>query len=143
MNDVIIKEVEFKHPINRVWDAITKAEEISTWFIKADFKAEPGYQYTFTSPPNEKGCTVISGEVKKANPYVLIYTWIVADTKVETTVKWELQTTQNGTKLSLEHSGITNYAGDTAVAMFESFNGGWDNCISGLTSYLKEAVNAG
>ncbi|WOD44657.1 SRPBCC family protein [Hwangdonia lutea] len=143
MNDVIKKETVLKHNIDAVWNAITKAEEISTWFIKADFKAEKGYKYVFTSEPNEKGCTTITGEVKKANPYVLIYTWIVGDTKVETTVKWELEATKNGTKLTLEHSDISNYAGDTAIAMFESFNGGWDACISGLTSYLKQEVNAG
>lgn len=143
MTDSIKKEVVFKQPIDKVWNAISKAEEISTWFIPADFKAEKGYKYTFTSPPNEKGCTVISGEVINASPYLLIYTWIVADTKTETTVKWELTSTAEGTKLNLEHSGISNYAGETAVAMFESFNGGWDNCISGLTGYLKETVNAG
>lgn len=143
MIDSIKKEVTFNQPIDKVWSAITKAEEISTWFIPADFKAEKGYKYTFTSPPNEKGCTVISGEVKNANPYKLVYTWIVADTKIETKVTWKLTATENGTKLNLEHSGISNYAGETAVAMFESFNGGWDNCISGLTGYLKEEVNAG
>ena len=143
MKDVISKQVTFNQSIDQVWNAITKAEEISTWFIKADFKAEKGYRYTFTAEPNEKGCTVISGEVKNANPYKLVYTWIVADTKVETTVTWELTATENGTKLNLEHSGISNYAGETAIAMFESFNGGWDNCISGLTNYLKETVHAG
>ena len=143
MKDIIRKETILNHSIESVWNAITKAEEISTWFIKADFKAEEGYKYTFTSEPNEKGCTVISGEIKKSTPYTLIYTWIVADTEIETTVKWELEAIENGTKLYLEHSGITNYAGDTAVAMFESFNGGWGNCINGLTEYLKEIVNAG
>lgn len=138
MKDIIKKEVLFNHSIDKVWNAISKAEEISTWFIKADFKAEEGYKYTFTSEPNEKGCTIISGEVKKSDPYTLIYTWIVADTNVETTVKWELESTENGTKLNLEHSGVLNYQGDTAVAMFESFNGGWDNCITGLTEYLKK-----
>ena len=143
MEDKITKEKVFNHPIKTVWDAISKAEEISTWFIQADFKAEKGYQYTFTSKPNEKGCTTISGTVKEATPYVLVYTWIVADTKVETTVTWKLESVANGTKLYLEHSGISNYAGDTAIAMFESFNGGWDNCISGLVDYLKQEVNAG
>ncbi|WP_298530969.1 SRPBCC domain-containing protein [uncultured Algibacter sp.] len=143
MKDSIKKEVLFNHNIDQVWNAITKAEEISTWFIKADFKAEQGYKYTFTAEPNEKGCTIIHGEIKNANPYKLVYTWVVADTKTETTVTWELTSTKNGTKLNLEHSGITNYAGETAITMFESFNGGWDNCISGLTSYLKEEVNAG
>ena len=143
MKDSITKEKVFNHPIDKVWDAISKAEEISSWFIQADFKAEKGYQYTFTSEPNEKGCTTISGTVKEANPYVLVYTWIVADTEVETTVTWTLETITDGTKLYLEHSGISNYAGDTAIAMFESFNGGWDNCINLLTDFLKAEVNAG
>ena len=143
MKDAITKETTFNHSIDKVWNAITKSEEIATWFIQNNFKAEKGYQYTFTSEPNEKGCTTISGEVKRSDPYTLIYSWIVGDTNIETIVKWELESTENGTKLYLEHSGISNYAGETAVAMFESFNGGWDNCIHGLTSYLKDLVNAG
>ncbi len=143
MKDSIKKEVVFNHPIDQVWNAITKAEEISTWFIPADFKAEKGYKYLFTSPPNDKGCTTIGGEIVSANPYTLIYTWIEGSSDIETLVKWELESTAEGTKLTLEHSGISNYAGETAIAMFESFNGGWDNCINGLTNYLKEIVNAG
>ena len=143
MKDIIKKEHVFNHSIDTVWNAISRQEEISVWFIKANFKAEVGYKYTFTSEPNEKGCTTISGEIKKANPYVLIYTWIVADTNVETTVKWELEEVNGKTKLYLEHSGISNYAGETAITMFESFNGGWSNCIKELTSYLKKEVHAG
>ena len=142
MKDSISKEQLLPHPIGKVWSAITKAEEISTWFIKADFKAQKGYQYTFTSD-GENGCTQITGEIKQANPYVLEYSWIVADTKVETIVKWSLQETEEGTLLSLEHSGISNYDGDSALQMFTSFNGGWDNCITGLAGYLKETIHAG
>ncbi len=142
MNDVITKEHIFKHSIDKVWNAISKAEEISTWFINADFKAEPGYKYTFTAP-EEQNCTQITGVVKKANPYTLIYTWIVGDTNTETIVKWELEKLEEGTKLYLEHSGISNYPGDTAVKMFNSFNGGWDNCVSELKNYLKQMIHAG
>ena len=138
MTDIIKKEVLLNHDIDKIWNAISKADQISSWFIKADFIADVGYNYTFTSEPNEKGCTTITGEVKASHPYVLIYTWLVGGTTTETTVKWELEATQNGTKLSLIHSGISNYTGETAVAMFDSFSGGWDNCINGLTEYLKD-----
>ncbi len=141
MKDVITKEKVFHHPIDTIWNAISQAKEISTWFIQADFKAEKGYQYTFTAS-EEKGCLTITGEVKESNPYVLVYTWIVENTDVETTVSWRLESLDGGTKLYLEHSGISNYAGDTAIAMFESFNGGWDGCISQLSDYLKSEVNA-
>ncbi|OED44774.1 hypothetical protein AB832_01835 [Flavobacteriaceae bacterium (ex Bugula neritina AB1)] len=142
MKDLISKEHIFKHSIDKVWNAISKAEEISTWFIKADFKAEEGYKYTFTAS-EEQNCTQITGVVKKANPYTLIYTWIVADTNVETVVKWQLEKSDVGTKLYLEHSGISNYPGETAVKMFTSFNGGWDNCVQELSLYLTQAVHAG
>jgi uncharacterized protein YndB with AHSA1/START domain len=142
MKDVITKEATFNHPIDKVWSAITKAEEISTWFIKADFKAEKGYNYLFTAT-KDNGCISITGEVKQSNPYTLVYTWIVENTEVITTVSWQLETTKDGTNLLLKHSGISNYAGDTAIAMFESFNGGWNGCINQLTNYLKQEVNAG
>ncbi len=140
MNDTITKEATFNHSINKVWNAITNAKEISTWFLQADFKAEKGYQYTFNSKGED--CTKIMGEIKSANPYKLVYTWIVENTNIETTVTWLLETTEKGTKLQLTHSGISNYDGETAIAMFESFNGGWDNCINGLTNYLKQEINA-
>ncbi|HMB62863.1 MAG TPA: SRPBCC domain-containing protein [Eudoraea sp.] len=142
MNDVITKEHHFGHPIQRVWNAISRAEEISAWFIKADFRAEVGYKYTFTAS-EEQNCTQITGVVKEANPYTLVYTWVVADTKAETTVKWALEETETGTKLFLEHSGISNYEGESAVAMFGSFDKGWDHCITELSGYLKQAVHAG
>jgi uncharacterized protein YndB with AHSA1/START domain len=135
MSDIIKKEVIFSHPIDKVWNAISNGKEIAKWFINNNFKPEKGYNYTFTAS-EDKGCLTITGEVKQANPYTLIYTWIVQDTDVETTVKWELETTKEGTKLYLEHSGISNYEGENAVNMFNSFSGGWSDCINSLTNHL-------
>ncbi len=141
MKDLISKEKVFDHPIEKVWRAITSAEEISTWFLKADFKAEVGYRYVFKS--TGENCSPIEGEIKHADPYTLIYTWVVTEAPIETTVKWVLEEVEGGTKLYLEHSGISNYEGETALEMFNNFDGGWDNCITGLTDYLKHIVHAG
>ena len=142
MSDIITREEIINHPIDKVWSAISKAEEIFSWFLDADFKAEAGTSYTFTASP-EQNCMKITGEVKVANPYTLIYTWIVENTDVVTTVKWELEQDGENTKLHLEHSGIAGYQGETAVAMFEDFSGGWLDCIQKLNKYLMEPVNAG
>lgn len=142
MKDAIIKEQIFNHAIDKVWNAISVGEEISTWFINADFKPEPGYQYTFTAG-EEKGCTQITGIVKEANPYTLIYTWMVENTDVETTVKWTLESVAGKTKLVLEHSGISKYTDDTAITMFGHFSAGWDNCVNLLTEYLTKELHAG
>lgn len=140
MKDIISKERVFNHSIDRVWNAISKEEEISTWFIKADFKAEKGYRYTFFS--EGENCTQISGEVKEATPYTLIYSWIVQNTDVITTVKWSLKEFEGKTKLYLEHSGISGYDGETAVSMFNSFDAGWDNCAMELGKFLNSEVHA-
>ncbi|AXT55087.1 SRPBCC domain-containing protein [Aquimarina sp. MMG015] len=141
MKDVISKEQIFTHSIDKLWNAISIQEEISTWFLPADFKAEVGYQYTFHSPDKEN-CKPIVGTVKEAKPYTLIYTWTIQGTDVETTVVWRLEEIASGTKLSLEHSGISNYDGETAVEMFTSFDGGWDNCIKDLLNYITQEVHA-
>lgn len=141
MKDLISKEKVFTHSIDKVWKAISQGDEISTWFIPADFKPEVGYKYTFTSPP-EENCTPIIGEVLEATPYTLVYTWVIEDTDVVTTVKWVLEEEGEYTKLVLEHSGISNYAGETAVKMFNSFNGGWDGCVAGLEKYLEKEFHA-
>ncbi|TYA69991.1 SRPBCC family protein [Seonamhaeicola marinus] len=141
MNDVITKEHVFNHTIDKVWSAITKADEISTWFLAADFKAEKGYQYTFKSKDDH--CEPILGEVLEATPYTLVYTWVVEGTEAITKVTWNLEPFKDGTRLNLEHSGIANYKGETAVTMFENFNGGWDNCFNLLSNYLQELVHAG
>lgn len=134
MNDRIIKQHQFKHPIGQVWAAISLAEEISTWFIQADFKAEVGYQYTFTHEQ-----TKIKGKVIEVTPVTdLIYTWQIEGTDVETTVSWKLEENATGTLLTLEHAGISQYPGDTAVVMFNNFKGGWDSCVVNLEKYLSE-----
>ncbi len=142
MNDKIVREHQFEHSINKVWDAISKAEEISEWFITADFKAEQGYKYTFK---HEAGgvITTINGEVLKVNPVnELIYTWVVEGTDVITTVSWKLEENASGTFLILEHTGISNYPGENAVAMFNSFSGGWERCVNDLQAHL-EKINVG
>ncbi|MDN5210612.1 SRPBCC domain-containing protein [Fulvivirgaceae bacterium BMA12] len=139
MKDVIKKEYQYSHKINSVWNAISDPDEISAWFIKADFKPEVGYKYTFTHEQ-----TTINGEVIEANPvHKLVYTWIVVGTGVETTVSWQLQENEQGTLLTLEHSGISNYpTEDMAAIMFTNFSGGWDACITNLDKFLKESTHA-
>ena len=141
MNDKIVKEHQFAHPISKIWDAITLESEISTWFIPADFKAEQGYNYTFKHEVGDD-CTTINGKILTVNPTSeLVYTWVVEGTDIITTVSWKLEANEGGTFLILEHTGISNFPGESAVEMFNSFSGGWDNCINGLEKHLSQ-INA-
>ena len=126
MKDVITKEHVFAHPIDKVWNAISLAEEISTWFIKADFKAEKGYNYTFTSS-EEHGCLNITGECKECFSLHLDLYLDCREHHYRNCCKMGFKGNQSeGTKLFLEHSGISNYPGDSAITYFNNYNGGWD-----------------
>lgn len=140
MKDVLVKEKTFKHSIDKVWKAVTEGEEISKWFIQADFKPEVGYEYTFTAA-EEHGGTKIRGKVLDVTPYILVYSWRVGDTEVDTTVTWKLEESADGTKLTLEHSGILKYPEEAVMEMIGHFDKGWDLCISGLTEYLTNEIN--
>ena len=138
MKDSILKEKVFDHSIDKVWNAISDGKEISKWFIHADFKPEVGYEYTFTS--SGENCTVVKGKVLEASPYTLKYSWSVEGAPIETIVLWELESIDGGTKLTLEHSGISKFEGETAVEMFNHFSSGWDACMEGLTQYFKNEI---
>jgi len=141
MQDQVTREIELEHPIDTVWKAITNSDDISEWFMKTDFKAEVGAKYTYHSDAED--CEPIHGIVKSADPYELVYTWIVEGTEVETLVTWTLEDQGSSTKLRLTHAGISNYGAEMASKMFESYGGGWDNCFEGLTKHLSAEVHVG
>jgi len=137
MEDQIVKEFTFNHKIDKVWKAISNSSEISKWFIDADFKAEVGYEYVFTAT-EEHGKTQIKGKVLEAVPYTLKYSWLVAESSVETYVSWNLEEVDGGTKLTLVHSGISQLGGQSAIEAFQHFNAGWDACLAILPKYLND-----
>ena len=135
MKDKIVKERQFNQPIGKVWNAITQADQISKWFINADFKMEKGYHYTFTAT-EEHGSTQIKGEVLEIDPYTLKYTWEVEGTGMHTTVSWMLEEEDGKTKLTLVHSGISQF-GEQGVEMMGHFDKGWEACLELLPKYLN------
>lgn len=139
MKDTITKTHQFSQSIQKVWNAISKEDEISEWFIQAQFQAIEGAEYTFT---HEK--TTIKGFIKKVNPtFLLSYTWEVVGTDVETLVTWQLEERNGGTFLTLTHAGIENYPSEAMVTtMFENFSAGWNSCITNLEKHLKQAAHA-
>ncbi len=135
MKDEIVKERHYNQSIDKVWNAITKAEEISKWFISADFKLEKGYQYTLTATEAHGG-TQIKGEVLEVDPYTLKYTWDVEGTGMHTIVSWMLEEENGKTKLTLVHSGIAQF-GEQGVEMMGHFDKGWEACLQVLPNYLE------
>jgi uncharacterized protein YndB with AHSA1/START domain len=124
----------FKHPAKKIWNAISKADEIGKWFLKADFKVEVGYNYTFTHED-----TKIRGEVLEVDePTKLVYTWEVEGSGVASTVTWMLEEKGDETELIIEHISEGDADENPAInPMFMEFQKDWENVYNELEKYLK------
>ena len=132
MKKSIKVEKDYRHPIGRVWDAITKPEALSSWFVPGSFKAEVGFEYLF-----ENEFTKVEGKVLQVEPpSLLVYSWIKNDTGIETEVHWKLESMDEGTKLVIEHFGIEKYE-RSAPALLQSNVEGWNYVIMAIENYLN------
>ncbi len=133
MKKDIRKKKFINHPIEEVWEALSKEEKLSEWFMKANFKAEEGFKFEFTEPNGKK----LTGEILTAqDPINLAYSWNDSNLNYTTYVWWKLATKRNGTLLELEHSGfkgISDYFGGFR------YSSKWNKQLKKLTRYLTEA----
>jgi len=135
IQDSIQKTKWFNQSIQRVWQAITENQEVSQWLVPTDFKAEVGSSYCLKDPKDN--CNMVTGMVKEASPYTLIYSWINEAVKdVETTVRWDLVEENGGTTLTMTHSGISKYSDNVRTEMINSYTGGWERCFDNLNNML-------
>lgn len=136
VKDTIEKKQWYAHPIDKVWNAITANELVSQWLVPTDFKAEVGATYGLKNPKDD--CDMVTGKVLEASAYRLVYSWINETAKeVETLITWNLKEENNGTTLTMVHSGISKYSEEVAPGMIESYTGGWKRCFDNLGEILN------
>ncbi len=131
MKKDVRKKKFINHPIEEVWEALSREEKLSEWFMKASFKAEEGFKFEFTEPSGKK----FTGEILTAqNPINLAYSWNDSNLDYTTYVWWKLATKRNGTLLELEHSGFKGF-NDYFGGFRYSFK--WNKQIKKLNKYLS------
>ncbi len=104
--DTLVHEVEYPHPIDRVWRAITEGEALSEWLMPtSDFRAEVGVRFKFTQPATDRWSGVVEGEVLVVEPpHRLVYSW---NGGFPSTATFALMETEDGgTRLRFEMSGF-------------------------------------
>jgi uncharacterized protein YndB with AHSA1/START domain len=103
---VLRLERHLKHPIERVWDALTDPERRGEWLAPGTVELQPGgsAELRFPTAPTPAKGTVLSGSVRAVDPPRLLeYTW-TTETGHEEPVRWELYPEANGTRLVLTHT---------------------------------------
>ncbi len=116
-------ERHYPHPIEKVWRAVTTADELGAWFpspVEIDLRV--GGALCFTAFPDGDAAT---GTVEALDPPRLVaFTW-GADR-----LTFELAPTPDGTVFVLTHA-----FDDRAGA--PSFATGWESCLGGLRHVLR------
>lgn len=142
MNEPVIVERVFNAPVNKVWNAITDKNEMKHWYFDlADFRAEPGFEFSFTGGDESKNdlynhlCRVTEVIPMKK----LAYTWQYEGYTGCSTVTFELFEEGNQTRLRLTHEGLETFPQDHAPFARKNFAEGWNAIIGhSLPDYLSE-----
>jgi uncharacterized protein YndB with AHSA1/START domain len=147
--DSIVTQIEIAAPPERVFQALTDAQQLKRWFGGPECPAKvwemdagPGGHYRYVT---EKGAVVVNnvsqfechGEIVEYDPpRVLAYTWIANwhdDLTRRTIVRWELTPKSTGTLVKVTHSGLTQLP----IAR-RDYTGGWPGVLEMLKKFAED-----
>jgi uncharacterized protein YndB with AHSA1/START domain len=139
-NEPIIVERVYKAPVEKVWQALTKVEEMRQWYFPMldEFEPEVGFETRFDVEQSGKIFTHI-WKVKEAVPNKKIsYEWKFGDYPGDSLVSFELFNEDGKTRVILMHNKIETFRGDINPDLAKNnFVQGWTHFIG---TALKEFV---
>ena len=136
MAEIVLQKV-YPKDIEQVWQALTTAESLAQWLMPNDFKLEMNHRFQFRTKPQKPFFDgIVDCEVVAIDPpNVLAYTWKGGAMKKPTLVCWQLKKVENGTELTLTHSGFEGLSGYLLRFILGS---GWKGLLQKvLFNYLK------
>ncbi|MFI0351975.1 SRPBCC domain-containing protein [Actinomadura sp. 9N407] len=139
VSDRIERERVLRHPIERVWAALTTAEGLSHWFGSvAEIELRPGGRAYFRWEDLDEESVATITIVDP--PHRLAFRWPIGgrpqDDAPLTLVTFTLEPVAGGTRLRLVESGFTQAADDAARSAHKANSQGWDAELGDLESYL-------
>lgn len=103
----------YPHPVERVWEYLTNPELLAEWLMENDFKPVVGHQFQFKTKPKFKlkfDGTIYCKVLEIIPLKRLSYSWrggVDGDkAQLDSVVTWTLKPKNNGTELTLEHTGF-------------------------------------
>jgi uncharacterized protein YndB with AHSA1/START domain len=128
---VLRMERELRHPVEKVWRAITEPEQLAGWFpaaVEVELRLDGPVKFTFEEDPGAPVDEQSTGVIRAYEPPNLLeYTWGVE------VLRWELTPTAAGCTLQL----TATYDDRPGSA---SFSGGWTLCFDALERVLGDSV---
>lgn len=117
----------------RVWQAITEPERISTWF---------GGKFAFERLVPGEPMTIFDtypGEIAIVEPQDrFAFYWLAEENyTVRTLVTFVLQPEAEGTRITVTEAGFEALPAELAKSRFESNSGGWEIQLKNIDEYLR------
>jgi len=146
----IDRSIEIQAPPERVWRALTKAEELSKWFqVKIEGEIAAGNEVWMTSL--HKGYEGIRFRVRFVEltpPTRFAWQWHpgAVDPNVDysdeprTTVTFTLEPCGSGTRLTLTETGFNEISMARRAKVFADNNRGWAEVLVWLSNYAEAAA---
>lgn len=136
-------ETIYKTPVENVWKAITNSKEMKQWYFDIPgFRAEPGFEFQFSSGPDEERSYRHLCQVTECKPLAkLAFSWQYNHYEAITLVTIELFKEQDGsTHFRLTHEGLESYPESDPDFSSKSFAEGWTWIVNtALKEYLEKA----
>ena len=150
-HDAVIAEIDIAAPPERVFQALTRPEDLKRWFTNEScpvkfwkMDARPGGRYSYETQPSEtvevNGINEFKceGEILEFDPpRLLVYTWVSnwhLDQSLKTTVRWELTAKGKGTHVKVVHENLASE--DTAR---KDYAGGWPGVLNSLRKFSERS----
>lgn len=139
--DTIVKEIQIKRPAEKIFEAMTNADELVKWWrVEGKFQItqmesdlRPGGKWKMRLIGGRGTETVVSGEFRTVErPHLLVFTWIrETEDATETLVRWELVEKDGVTTVRVTHSGLTTES-------LRKRNDGWPVILGLLHAYMEK-----
>jgi uncharacterized protein YndB with AHSA1/START domain len=151
LSDRIERTMVLPAPRQRVWEAITKPEQLAHWFgvvSDMDFRVGGAIHFTWKNEP----CPYTGRIEVIEEPHRFAFRWpsyavghpkVTFATAPSTLVEITLEDRAEGTQLTLVESGFASLPQPIPTGeAYQDNQRGWQACLSALHAYLQSQVEA-
>jgi len=137
--DPFIIERTYNASAGEVWEAITDKNKMKQWYFDLPaFKAEVGFEFTFTGGPPEKTYLHLCKVTEVITGKKLTYAWRYDGFEGFSLVTFELFPEGNQTRLKLTHQGLETFPASNPDFAKGNFVAGWNEIIGNSLKFFLE-----
>lgn len=135
----IKKTATYRHPIERVWEALTDREALAAWLMPNDFAPVLGHEFTYRTEPRPGFDGIVRCKITELDPpHRLAYTW--SGGPLDTLLAFTLESVPEGTRVHVEHTG---FEGLRAVMVSAILDAGWSKMYELLLPAVLDRLARG